>query len=341
VPKNDPADSGKTDAISIIIPTFQRSEGLLKALKSLSTQLVAANLIHVIIIDNNPTAQEQPLVESLSDLFKNPVTYIHVAEAGLSNARNAAMAVVKTRFVAFLDDDMIASPEWALELLAASHKYEAGIVFGPTFAVMPNPDDVRNPYLQPLFSRLIDKDDDGLVETTLGAGGCLLDLDHCNMPSPPFDINLNKRGGEDDILFDKLRLQGTRVAWTPTATCLEVVPERRTQAAYIRSRNFGFGQGPARIHASRGLTGVPGILYFMATGSLQTFAYGLRYALATIRKQPSSVKYLALASRGLGKIFWGERFSLELYGKINAESVSPLQQQLSEARPVESRVSEL
>lgn len=339
--QNDTIGSRKNDAVSIVIPTFQRSAGLSNAIKSLSIQLIAADLMQVIVVDNNPTPQERLLVETLSDLFKNPITYVHVAEAGLSNARNAAMAVVETQFVAFLDDDMIASPEWLIELLTASHKYEAGIVFGPTFAVMPNPNDARNPYLQPLFSRLIDKDKDGLVETTLGAGGCLLDLEHCNMPSPPFDIDLNKRGGEDDILFDHLRLQGTRVAWTPTATCLEVVPERRTQATYIRSRNFGYGQGPARIHASRGLSEVPGILYFMATGSLQTVIYGLTYAFTAVRKHPSSVKYLALASRGLGKIFWGERFSLELYGKIDPKTALASEQQFREARPVESGVAEL
>lgn len=341
MPKNEPSGPHTFNAVSVIIPTFQRSDGLSNALKSLTKQLIAADKIRVIVVDNNPTPQERPSVEALSDLFENPITYVHVAEAGLSNARNAAMAVVKTRFVAFLDDDMIASPEWLTELLVASHKYEAGIVFGPTFAVMPDPNDARNPYLQPLFSRLIDKDEDGLVETTLGAGGCFLNLDHCNMPSPPFDIDLNKRGGEDDILFDALRLQGTRVAWTPTATCLEIVPERRTQATYIRSRNFGFGQGPARIHASRGLSGAPGILYFMATGSIQSFFYGLTYAFTAIWKQPSSVKYLALASRGLGKIFWGERFSLELYGKIDAKTEASLEQQLRQARPVESGISEL
>lgn len=339
--KIDTLDFRKNEAVSVVIPTFQRSLGLSNAIKSLCTQRIAADLVQIIVVDNNPTPQERRLIESLSSLFKNPITYVHVSDAGLSNARNAAMAVVETRFVAFLDDDMLASPEWLAELLATSRKYDAGIVFGQTVAIMPNPDDVRNPYMQPLFSRLLDKNDEGLVETTLGAGGCLLDLDHCNMPSPPFDIDLNKRGGEDDILFDYLRLHGTRVAWTPTATCQEIVPERRTQASYIRSRNFGFGQGPTRIHASRGLSGVPGILYFMMTGSIQTVVYGLAYALTASLRKPASVKYLALASRGLGKIFWGERFSLELYGKIDPKPSATSEQQLSKTRSVESRIPEL
>lgn len=306
------------DSISVIIPTFQRSPGLQEALKSVASQTVDADKIKVIIVDNNPTPQEQRRVAALSPLFHNPIIYVHVTEAGLCNARNAAMAKVDTRFVAFLDDDMIASPDWLPAMMATAHTFEAGIVFGPVFAKMPNPDDARNPYLANLFSRLIDTKDEGLVQTTLGAGGCLLDLERCDMPSPPFDPDLNKRGGEDDILFDRLRLQGTRVAWSPTASCLEVVPEKRTRAAYIRSRNFGFGQGPARIHASRGWAGLPGIFYFTATGGIQLALYGSGYFVTSLQNKPSSVKYLALAAQGLGKIFWGNRFSLDLYGQAEA-----------------------
>lgn len=336
-----PVDPESDTAISVVIPTFQRSTGLSAALKSLVTQNIAADRIHVIVVDNNPTPQERASVQSASNLFHHPVHYVHVAEAGLSNARNAAMAAVTTRFVAFLDDDMLASDTWLSGLLATSRDYEAGIVFGPTLAVMPNPADPRNPYLQPLFSRLIDKPDDGLVETTLGAGGCMLDLGRCALPSPPFDVALNKRGGEDDILFDQLRLQGTRVAWSCTADCLEMVPEARTTSAYIRSRNFGFGQGPARIHASRGLSGIPGILYFMATGSVQSVIYGVAYGVTALCRRPVSIKYLALTARGVGKIFWGERFGLELYGKADETTPKNSEQQRRQARPVERGVAEL
>lgn len=307
------------DSISVIIPTFQRPPGLQDALKSVASQTVDADKITVIIVDNNPTPQEAQRVSALSSLFHNPIAYVHVPEAGLCNARNAAMAKVDTRFVAFLDDDMVASPNWLSAIMTTANIFEAGIVFGPVFAKMPNPDDARNPYLARLFSRLIDTSDEGLVQTTLGAGGCLLDLEYCDMPSPPFDPDLNKRGGEDDILFDRLRLQGTRVAWSPTASCLEVVPEKRTYAAYIRSRNFGFGQGPARIHASRGWAGLPGIFYFTATGSVQLALYGTAYLVTSLRKKPSSIKYLALAAQGLGKIFWGNRFSLDLYGQADID----------------------
>ena len=260
--------------VSVVIPTFQRSEGLSGALKSLTTQDMDARVIKIIVVDNNPRPQEWDLVETFRAQFPVPITYIHVAEAGLSNVRNAAMTAVKTRYVAFLDDDMTASPQWLSALIATSRSLDAGIVFGPALAVMPNSDDPRNVFLEPLFSRTVNMSEDGYIETTLGAGGCLLDLSRCDLPSPPFDVTLNQTGGEDDILFDHLRQSGTRVAWSARAASQEIVPANRTTSAYVRARNFGYGQAPTRIHASRGAKGLPGILYYMRAGGVQTVLYG-------------------------------------------------------------------
>jgi glycosyltransferase involved in cell wall biosynthesis len=325
VSKTQSVDAENDASVSVVIPTFQRTEGLSVALRSLTTQDMNARLIKIIVVDNNPSPQERGLVEKLQAQFASPITYIHVAEAGLSNVRNAAMNAVKTRYVAFLDDDMRASPQWLSALIATSRDLDAGIVFGPALAVMPNSDDPRNVFLEPLFSRTVNLSEDGYIETTLGAGGCLLDLSRCDIPSPPFDVTLNKRGGEDDILFDHLRQSGTRVAWSAKARSQEIVPADRTTSAYVRSRNFGYGQAPTRIHASRGMKGLPGIIYFMAAGGVQTVLYGAAYVATAILNKPASVKYLALAARGLGKVFWGNRFSLELYGKIRPSATPPLQ----------------
>lgn len=301
--------------VCVVIPTFKRSYGLKAAIESLFNQDTMDPNIRILVVDNNPVQAEKELVERLSHSFQHPIDYVHEEKAGVSNARNAAMKCLgDTRYLAFLDDDMTVSPKWLSSLISTSQAFRAGLVFGPTYAILPNKDDPRNQYMTPFFSRLIDKAEDGIVEQTLGTGGCLLDLQLCEIPNPPFNPDLNERGGEDDIFFDELRQTGTLVAWSTEAVSYEIVPLNRANVDYIWKRNFGYGQGPTRIYANRGFRGIGKVLYHMSVGCAQFIIYAPYYLFLKIRRKPSAIKYLALTARSLGKVFWVDKFSPLLYG---------------------------
>ena len=309
----------KIKDVCVVIPTYRRSEGLREAIESLFLQKVMNDGIRILVVDNNPEPIEQQSIEKLSRRFNHTIEYVHEPRAGVSNARNAAMKVASSsRYIAFLDDDMCVSPGWLSSLIQTSKTYNSGLVFGPTYAVMPNKDDPCNIYMAPFFERVIDKEDDGYVEETLGTGGCLIDLENCEIPNPPFKPELNERGGEDDIFFDHLKRTGTRVAWSTKAISYEIVPESRATQSYIWKRNFGYGQGPARIHANRGLLGLPKVIYFMIAGIIQLCVYAPILAFQIALNRPSKSKYLALTARALGKIFWQDKFSPLLYGEAMA-----------------------
>lgn len=311
--------SQKPEDVCIVIPTFRRSTGLCLAIESLFLQDIIAPHIRVLVVDNNPEPIEKPMIKALSAQFHHKIEYIHEPNAGVSNARNAAMKQACTsRYIAFLDDDMCVSPSWLSSLLETSKTYEAGLVFGPTYAVMPNKDDPSNRYMEPFFERVLPLENDGIIEKTLGTGGCLIDLAYCQIPNPPFNPDLNERGGEDDIFFDHLKQTGTRVAWSTQAISFENVPKSRATHQYIWKRNFGYGQGPTRVHASRGLKGMPGILYYMAAGMVQLLLFAPHLAVLKLFNRPAQSKYLALTARALGKIFWQDRFIPLLYGQAGS-----------------------
>ena len=300
--------------VLIAIPTFKRSTRLKALLPHVEETLRSIHNISILIIDNNSLPLEQKFIDQFSKTSKYPVYYIHEPKAGVSNARNAALGFASTRFVAFLDDDMEITAPWIDSLVDVSITHKTGLVFGPLAAKFIDETDPHNPYLAPFYSRIPKQSEAGVSSDAFGTGGCLIDLENCILPDPPFDIHLNESGGEDDIFFEAVHKSGTLYGWAPNALCYECVEPNRTKPSYIAKRNFGFGQGPSRIAARRGIKGIPQIFRHMSVGLAQFCVFGGMYLISKTLKRPSQIRFLALASRGLGKIFWGDLFRFKLYG---------------------------
>jgi len=305
------------ESVLIAIPTFRRSTRLKALLPLLSKTLRSVHKIEILVVDNNPLPNERKFVESFAQMTNYPVHYIHEPQAGVSNARNAAIAFATSRFIAFLDDDMEISENWIDGLVKVAIEHKTGVVFGPLIAKFADAADPRNTYLSSFYARHSNLKGPGVSEEAFGTGGCLIDLESCQLPTPPFDTRLNESGGEDDILFESLRSKGTKFGWAPTALCYECVPKHRTTPEYIAKRNFGYGQGPSRIAAAQGFSGTLRLLRHMMVGMVQIGVFGSIYLLATLLNRPSKVRYLALTARGVGKVLWFDKFKPKLYGGSN------------------------
>ena len=300
--------------VLIAIPTFQRPTALLHVLKTTHDHLKTRYKVSLLVVDNNPTPQEEDTVKSFANKTDLDVHYIHEPKPGVSNARNAAIAFTKTRYLAFLDDDMEITDQWLDELIKTSAETGFGVIFGPIVAKFSDLTDPRNPYLSPFYSRTLDDQHTCELKKPFGTGGCLIDLSQGEHPTPPFDPSLNESGGEDDIFFSSLARTGVKFGWAKRALCFENVPDERITRDYIIRRNIGYGQAPTRTAARQGRSGVAQILRHMVTGALQFGVYGSLHLTATALRRPSAVRYLALTARGFGKVFWGNRFQQKLYG---------------------------
>lgn len=304
-------------SVLIAIPTFRRPARLKKLLPQLTETLQSVHNIEILVVDNNPLPNERKSVESFSKQTKYPVHYVHEPQAGVSNARNAAIRFASSRFIAFLDDDMEITKNWIDGLVKVAVEHAAGVVFGPLIAKFADAADPKNTYLSSFYARHSKQTEAGVSDEAFGTGGCLIDLESCVMPTPAFDTRLNESGGEDDILFEALRESGTIFGWAPSALCYECVPTSRTTSKYIAKRNFGYGQGPSRIAASKGLSGILQLFRHMIVGLAQLIVFGTVYLLAALLNRPSNVRYLALSARGLGKVLWFDSFKPKLYGGSN------------------------
>jgi len=298
------------NGVTVIIPTYKRPEGLARALSSILSQGSCGRLLEVLIADNDPEGSAQVYVKQIADEASVPIIYIHAPQPGVSNARNAAMAKARGRYIAWLDDDQEAGPNWITSYLSTAERYGAALTFCPSPAVIEGAAK-GHPFFVKFFSRS-GSADSGVISEFHGCGNSFMDRNKFNLPNPVFEPKANESGGEDDILFTYIQSQNVITAWTPESYVMEYVPAWRATANYVRKRSFGFGQGPSRICA--GSLNILGLIKWTVIGILQILIYGPLALLLTAIGHDRALHYQCRACEGAGKVFWQTVFQQKLYG---------------------------
>jgi GT2 family glycosyltransferase len=99
--------------LSAVIPTCNRPECLLDCLRALADQTERPEAVY--LIDDG----EQP-ISNVARRFDGAlrITILRTLRAGPAAARNAALPLIKTEYVGFLDDDSIPAPGWVASCVA-------------------------------------------------------------------------------------------------------------------------------------------------------------------------------------------------------------------------------
>lgn len=299
--------------VSIVIPTFKRPDTLARLLESILVDIAGRTDTVIIVADNDVAKSAEKTVRDISKAHSVDIDYTVAPEPGVSNARNAGMARVQSRYVLFLDDDMEVVPPYLDTVLKTSQALGTALTFAPAVAALPTGSEPFEPWLSPLFSRVFEGET-RIVKDTLGTGGCLVDLQDISLPSPVFDPALNEVGGEDDAFFADVIAQGGTVGWCADTKAWEHVPPHRATLDYLWRRHFAFGQTPTRQAADRGVKGWFSIAKWTAVGALQALVHGGLYGVHTLLRRPSRIEHLGRLAQGLGKIFWWDGLSPRLYG---------------------------
>jgi glycosyltransferase involved in cell wall biosynthesis len=101
--------------ISAVICTHNRAQYLAKALQSLFDQTLPRSRYEIIVVDNCSNDSTREIIEQFS--AKEGIKYIYESGLGLSFARNTGWRNARGSYVAYLDDDALASPFWLEKML--------------------------------------------------------------------------------------------------------------------------------------------------------------------------------------------------------------------------------
>ncbi|WP_018181866.1 glycosyltransferase family 2 protein [Kaistia granuli] len=302
-------------SVSIVIPTLNRPKALKRAIASARAQTDLDDLeIEILIIDNSCDGNARAGVEAIAANDGPVVRYISAPVPGVANARNAGVAAAQGDWVAFLDDDEEAAPNWLASHVATARRSGAAAVFGPVGAEAE--DDKPIGPLAPYFSRWLDLPDGADITARaayLGTNNSMFNRAACLALEQPFDTSMNEIGGEDTLLLKRLVEEGKRFAWSAGGIVTEWVPERRLNWAYVRKRKFLSGQIRVLTHWKARPVEWTRIGFWMAAGAIQIVLHGLTALVFTpidpIRAEKARVKLHG----GLGKLLW-MRSRPALYG---------------------------
>ena len=239
--------------VDVCVCTYNRLE-VVDTLRSIAAQQGSGDAkLRVIVADNatQPTAREL-ITESARDLGLQLI-YVHAPANNISVARNACLDVAAADWIAFLDDDEVASPHWLKQILSAARSGDWDVVLGPVQAlyspsapVWLRAGDFHSQ--RPVYVR-------GRIETGY-TGNVLMRRSFIEREGLRFRTEFGRSGGEDADFMYRLSDAGGRIGFEPTALAYEPVPAQRASLRWLLRRNFRAGQ----THGSRLIERAPGVL---------------------------------------------------------------------------------
>ena len=315
--------------ISVVIPTFNRPQGLKLAVESVFAQTLAGSGFELIIVDNTPDATAAEMIANLEAACPTSIRFIalHEPAAGVANARNTAMSAVSSNLVAFLDDDQSAPETWLEKLLENYRAYPAAVTFGPVITRLPDGHRRHQEYFEGFFARDPDLAS-GYIEASFGCGNALIDFARIDGGTPWFDTQMNEIGGEDDLLFQRVRKSKAQFAWAAEAAVYEYPLPERVALNYTLRRAFSYGQAPITLARRGGRKRFDLVLAWMLIGAAKAVLHGAHWFALSLIRHPKRAFQLDLAVRGISKIFWW--IDLRFYGEAALKKKRPKAPQLEQ-----------
>jgi len=259
--------------LSVLICTYNREELLPICLSSLVEQTLDRSKYEVIVVDNNSTDNTRRIAESFAAKYDN-FRVVLENKQGLSHARNC-WREAKGEFVAYLDDDAKASPEWCERVVQAFK------------TVSPQPAAVGGeirPFYETSPPAWFTEDFElrtwGAAAAFLAPPRARYGFSGSNMAFPKAvleqfggfsadfgQVGYRTRLGEDTEFFFRVYETHPWFWYDPAIVVFHWTPRRNMKLSYRVLRNFRNGESIASIEKRRILS-VPYLACLLATGYL-------------------------------------------------------------------------
>lgn len=290
--------------VAVCVPTYRRPAGLARLLVSLGRlQRPDGVALRLVVVDNDVAGGARATVDAWSAPAFLEVRYAVEPRRGVSHVRNTLLELTADcDFVAFIDDDETAAPDWLAALLERQRETGAAAVTGPTRPVFTGtvPD-----WMKIAFEQCYIRPRPGTPLREITTSNLLLDRRAMRRLGLRFEEALSLVGGEDTFLAFELVGRGETIAWAAGAVTHEFIPESRARLGWLLRRWYRTGNIEALL-AMRRRFGLRGRIAGAAGGAARLGIGGLALlavAPGCLAGSPArSLKRLYTVARGAGML---------------------------------------
>ena len=237
--------SDKPVDIDICVATYKRPDWLRKLLDSLLKQECGRQTrIRIIVVDNDREASARDVVEEFQAHSPIEIVYDIEPEQNISLARNRAISHARGDYIAFIDDDEIAAPDWIENLLNTAQRLDADVVFGPVLPLYT--DDMPEWIIQGRFFER-PRYDTGTEMPHGGTGNVLIKRELLGKLHGLFLHEYGLTGGGDTEFFMRVCESGAKMLWCDSAIVYERIPVERMTISWLVRRAYRGGQTGKRL----------------------------------------------------------------------------------------------
>lgn len=306
---------GKTSAssrIAVGIITFRRPQMLEELLKSIILQTILQYhevSLEIVLVDNDPNGDAKSIFNKFSQEINCSTYYYCEPNPSIPLARNRVLQHAHEfnfDYIAFIDDDEVASRDWLENLYKVLSSTGGDGVQGPVLNRLP---DNAPAWAKKIYSHeRCFKKNEGARKDILSTNNVLFSVRLISDLGLRFDETYTKSGGSDADLFLRASLLGSKHIWTNTALVYEIVPNSRLTMKWQLQRAFRVGAGNTFMYI-RQCGVLAGIKRYWLKILLRIMLGLCVLATAGVFSELYRIKAIRSIASGLGHFtgFWGIR----------------------------------
>jgi glycosyltransferase involved in cell wall biosynthesis len=234
--------------ISVIVATHNRADLLAIALQSLAEQTIAETAFEVIVVDNASRDDTFAVIQQMRRVLPR-LRHVFEERLGLSRARNTGLEAARYPYVAYLDADVRAEPQWLQSLVSVFTNVTPtpACAGGPVFfdwAGLARTVPVR--YWSLLSCVNYGTEDRPLVEKEYLVGANMAFNREILLSLGGFSTERGRKGtkllsGEEAQIVSRIRQQGGRIHYAASAAVWHIMQPDRIQLSWLWRRIFWDG----------------------------------------------------------------------------------------------------